>query len=392
MSLPRTPIYIDLAILAITIGGLSFLIHQNESVPPQHVAVATTTQVSASAAAIIATSSTPGTEFTSSTPAPATPATKEPTPIVVKSEQESPTPTVSTEPATPQIQRIENPYSSAPIAGEAINIAARAALVNIFCYPHGGSLRPISGSGVIIDPRGVILTNAHVAQYVLLSQDPSINLECFVRSGSPAVSHWIPNVLYIPSIWVSKHAQDFNADHATGTGEHDYALLLMVKAVDNSPLPAFPYLAPDTREAIAFVGDPVLVASYPAEFAGGSTQFNLFSATSFSEVQKFLTFATSSVDVISVGSVIGAQGGSSGGAIVNAWNRLVGIITTTSEGATTGDRDLRGVTLNYINRDLITQTGNSLTRILSGNVITQTNTFAATEGKILLQEYLKLLK
>ena len=78
--------------------------------------------------------------------------------------------------------------------------------------------------------------------------------------------------------------------------------------------------------------------------------------------------------------------------MVNAWSRLVGIITTTSEGATTGDRDLRGITLAYINRDLITQTGNTLAGMLSGNVEVMTNAFAAGEGKALFQMYLNIIK
>ncbi len=45
-------------------------------------------------------------------------------------------------------------------------IALRTALVNIICYaPANGVLHSISGGGVMIDPRGIILTNAHVAQY-----------------------------------------------------------------------------------------------------------------------------------------------------------------------------------------------------------------------------------
>src|SRR6185436_12542444 len=101
-------------------------------------------------------------------------------------------------PPAVQVERAPAPYSTPGESFETIDPAVRSALVNILCMPQGGSLRPISGSGVIIDPRGVILTNAHVAQYVLLSESPQINLTCSIRTGSPASPRWKAVVLYIP--------------------------------------------------------------------------------------------------------------------------------------------------------------------------------------------------
>ena len=91
-----------------------------------------------------------------------------------------------------QARRIQNPYSYAPVPFESIDAITRPALVNILCRPRGAGpiASPISGSGVIIDPRGVILTNAHVAQYVLLSQSPQIDLVCTIRALSPARPLW----------------------------------------------------------------------------------------------------------------------------------------------------------------------------------------------------------
>src|SRR3989338_2839263 len=69
-----------------------------------------------------------------------------------------------------------------------INQKTREALVNIFCVTKsGGIFKPASGSGIIIDKRGIILTNAHVAQYFLLKDYLEQNfIECIVRVGSPA--------------------------------------------------------------------------------------------------------------------------------------------------------------------------------------------------------------
>lgn len=283
--------------------------------------------------------------------------------------------------------RIKDPYATPPFAFTTVNEMARAAVVNILCMSSTAAIRPISGSGVIIDPRGIILTNAHVAQYVLLSESTRIDLQCSIRTGAPAVARWTPQVMYMPHAWVEEHAKEIREPQPLGTGEHDYALLYIGGSVDQRPRPdAFPYLSPDTREAIAFLGDDVLVAAYPAEFLGGTiAQFNLYPGTSITSVKQMQTFRTGSVDAISLGGVIQAQSGSSGGAAVNAWGRLVGILTTTSEGKTTAERDLRAVTLSYIDRDLTVQMGTGLSGMLQGDPSAKTIEFTASTAPRLLK-------
>jgi hypothetical protein len=257
----------------------------------------------------------------------------------------------------------------------------------------GGSLAPISGSGVIIDPRGVILTNAHVAQYVLLSEDAQVNLSCQIRIGAPASAAYATEVLYIPPVWVNAHVTEINTAHPMGTGEHDYALLRITGTVGNQNLPAtFPYLPFDTREAIGFLGDQVLGASYPAEFLGGMAAENdLYPVSSISPISQLLTFASSTVDVISIGGVVEAQSGSSGGPVVNQWGYLIGLIATTSDAPTTAARDLRAITLSYINRDIETQTGSSLSAFLSGDLAAKESSFNNETAPGLLKQYLRLL-
>lgn len=315
----------------------------------------------------------------------------------------APMPTVRTAPSSvPTAQatssdeavRIQDPYSTPPEPFAAINDTARAALINILCMPRsGGSLKPISGSGVIIDPRGVILTNAHVAQYVLLSEDPQVNLSCYIRTGAPAEAQYSAQVLYFPTIWAQAHAAEITTVHPTGTGEHDYALLLITNTTDGSPLPAtFPYLPYDTREAVAFTGDSVLVASYPAEFLGGvAAEYDLFPASSVTTVGQLITLNTNTVDLLSLGGVIEAQSGSSGGAVVNAWGKLVGLIVTTSTGTTTATRDLRALTLSYIDRDLSAQTGSGLNSLLAGNIGSEAADFTTNTAPSLINLFLTQL-
>jgi len=291
-----------------------------------------------------------------------------------------------------EISRIENPYPTPPRSFDDVNMTVRGALVNILCMsPHGASIRPISGSGVIIDPRGVILTNAHVAQYVLLSQSPRIDLSCTIRVGSPAVAKWKAEVLFIPPVWVSEHVKEINTSHPMGTGEHDYALLRITGSVDSSPLPAaFPFLSFDTREVIGFLGDPVLGAGYPAEFVGSFNALNnLYTVSSVSKIDQLMTFPGNTVDAFSIGGVIEAQSGSSGGPVVNAWDKLIGMITTTSDGATTADRALHALTLSYIDRDLRAQTGQGLASYLEGDLAAKEQDFNTTWLQHLIDMYIK---
>lgn len=300
----------------------------------------------------------------------------------------------ATMPAPNQVTRVENPYSTTSLSGEILNAMVRAALVNIVCMPHSGSLSPISGSGVVIDPRGIILTNAHVAQYVLLSQDPRVDLSCVVRTGAPAVAHYTPRVLYFPAVWAAAHASEIRVERPSGTGEHDFALLLTTGALNGASLPAtFSYLSPDTREAVAFKGDQMLVASYPAEFVGGlATQSNLYPASSPASIEELLTFDVNSVDALSLGGIIEAQSGSSGGAVVNAWGRLVGLIVTMSEGTTTAERDLHALSLSYINRDLKTLTGSDIVYTLSGDPYLRAQFFSDTAAASITQLFVNTLK
>lgn len=267
--------------------------------------------------------------------------------------------TTKTEEDGAGIQRISNPYGYPPHEADALNQEARAALVNILCETSGTSLKSISGSGTIIDPRGIIATNAHVAQYILLSKNTSLAIKCKIRTGSPAKETWTPDIIFLPSEWVAAHAKDILESRPVGTGEDDYALVQIVASIDGTTLPAtFPYLKPDIRETIGFTGDPVLIAAYPAEFGGSSAaRDTLYASSVFTNIKQMLTFTEQLVDMVSLGGTALAQSGSSGGAVVNMWGRIIGVVATTSEGETTETRDLRAITMAHIDRSLRKHTG-----------------------------------
>lgn len=298
-------------------------------------------------------------------------------------------PVVSTESSSDiiNVERLEKPYSTSPFETEHVNLMTREALVNILCETSAGSFQPISGSGTIIDPRGVILTNAHVAQYLLLSTRPELRISCTIRTGSPARPKYRASILYMPESWVTDHAADIRSARPMGTGENDFALLLITESTNASPLPSsFPYLPYDSRETIGFPGDTVVVAAYPAEFSGGiSTQMNLYASSAVTRIRELLTFTDRPVDVLSLGGIILAQSGSSGGAVANTWGKLIGVVTTTSPGATTGERDLRAITLSHIDRALYQEAGVGLATMLTGNLVERNIKFMNTAAPALAQ-------
>ena len=332
----------------------------------------------------------PGTPTASTSPEEATrePILPASEPLTEERIEPSPPPSIAAEGTGGTIVRVENPYPFAPESFMAINERTRAALVNILCTAGSGSLNPTSGSGIIIDPRGVILTNAHVAQYVLLAQSERVNLSCTIRSGAPARALWNAEVLYIPPIWIKEHAPEITTSRPTGTGEHDYALLRITgpASPEVQTKNDFPFLPVDTRNGIGFLSDLVLAASYPAEFIGSLVaQHDLYPVSSITPIQELLTFIDGSVDIFSLRGVLEAQSGSSGGPVVNAWGHVIGIITTTSAGETTAERDLHALTLSYIDRDIAAQAGHGLSPILGSDVAALAAQFNQQQASALVQ-------
>lgn len=260
-----------------------------------------------------------------------------------------------------------------------VNQKTREALVNILCTSRqGGSFQPITGSGVIIDDRGVILTNAHIAQYYLLRDYIATDfLECTIRTGSPARNAYKAELLFISSLWIKDNYQKIALSNPRGTGEDDFALLLITETTNGDPLPQiFPALSPDMRGIKPKTGDTVVVAGYPAGFLGGiAIQKDLYAISTITKVMDIFTFEKNTLDLFSVGGNIAAQKGSSGGAIASSENRLLGIIVTASEAKQTDDRDLRAISLYHVNESLKKDSGIDLDSYLFGNLLQKSNQF-----------------
>lgn len=278
----------------------------------------------------------------------------------------------------------------APASASAVdlNTKTREALVNILCTtPVGGPLRPLSGSGVIIDPRGVVITNAHVAQFFLLRDYPTPgNVDCVLRAGSPARTMYRAELLYLPPSWIERNAYKITQQVPTGTGEDDFALLLITGRTDpNAPLPAsFPYVSYRLDDDFG-VGDPLLIAAYPAGFLGGATvQTNLFISSALSDIKEVYTYDTGSIDLISVGGTVVSQQGSSGGAVMTvADQKLAGVIVTSTIAETTAERDLRAITVYHVNESMKKNTGFDFPFLLFGDVAFKASAFNLTTAPTL---------
>lgn len=246
--------------------------------------------------------------------------------------------------------------------------ALEAATVNLYCRVDAGkNIMSVSGSGVIIDSRGVILTNAHVAQYFLLpKEDGRITADCSVRTGSPAKEAYTASMLYFPATWISENERELSKNTPRGTGDNDFALLYITDT-KREALPAqFPSLTIDLQTA-RIAQEELTLLGYPSEgqdFKETQDRLALVSATSTLKSQRGFVPGPFT-DLLTVAhSPLGASG-ASGGPIVDTERELVGIIVGKS--TSKENRLVRGITLPYINRTLMQQTGLPLSSILAGD-------------------------
>lgn len=250
----------------------------------------------------------------------------------------------------------------------------RSALVNIICYaPAGSRLRSISGSGVIINEKGIILTNAHIAQNFLLADR---NVSCTIRAGNPAVDKYKASLIYIPSAWVGANAKILTESNPSGTGEYDFALLAISKSVTRDELPSsFPSIPLATSPSN--IGTPVVIASYGAQFLeSNQIQSSLFPTVVFGSVKDVFTFANNTIDVLALGGSAAAQEGSSGGGVSDGNGELVGTITTSTTQGATDTRKLDAITASYIRSEYANETGSAIDLLLAKPTATAVADFA----------------
>jgi S1-C subfamily serine protease len=275
-----------------------------------------------------------------------------------------------------QARVVESTATSSPVSKTSIE----AALVNIFCTARGEtSIRTVTGSGVFIDTRGVILTNAHIAQFLLLAEEAGkTKTQCVIRQGSPAVSKYEADLLYVSPAWITKNAYQLSLQKPSGTGEQDFALLYVTGALGGSLPATFLSLTPSPQTDL-FSSMKVRAAGYPAEMlTTDNTRAALVPIVASTSIRQLFTFGSGKIDLVAIApSTVGKQG-SSGGPLVAEDGSIVGLIVTRGNTQEEGAQSLRALTLGYIDRTLTEETGLDLARTLSGNITLRAKVFHET--------------
>lgn len=296
-------------------------------------------------------------------------------------------PITPTSPATPTPPKPVVVTPPAPSVDDKLSDEAllKAAVVNIICLP-GGGLRGSSGSGIVIDPRGLIITVAHVGQNFLLRDYPTKGAgKCYIRTGSPAKNAYSAELVYLSPQWLRENRATFLESHPSGTGENDFAFLVITGSITGTPLPSrftyVPLSVPDTKIKTR---DYVGTASYAAEFLSSSElRSSLYPTIKFASVDDVYTFGRNTTDIFSVAAGSAAQEGSSGGGVMNTGDRLIGVISTRTVKADLSQRSLQAITMDHIRRTFRSDTGADLDAYMKADTATLISKFKDTYAALL---------
>lgn len=255
-------------------------------------------------------------------------------------------------------------------------------IVNVYCsIQNGRNVKVITGSGVVIDPRGIVLTNAHVGQFPLL-QDSSIaqNMDCSIRTGSPVNKTYGVKTLYVSKDWINTHYRNISQINFSETGEADIAILQIVdKATGTATNKTFDYLL--LSSSAPSINDQISIASYPADILGINGVNSLLTVQiEHLRVSNVFNFTYSSQpELVETSDSIQAQHGSSGGALLNNQDQLTGIIAITVSGDSPLMKHARALTIPHISAVIQKDTGNSLNSLLSQSTDQISTQFEATK-------------
>lgn len=252
--------------------------------------------------------------------------------------------------ASQAIKEIENslqpkPETKTRLPQSELYSKAESRVVNFLCYKSDGVG---VASGIIISPKGHILTNAHVAEGF------DKNSECAIRQGSPARAIGYAKLVMFPSAYANSKTQQEQA-------ENDISIWIMSKGAGEASLPeSFPYYDLD-EFYFPETNQPLATFSYPAELLGYETLLKslnmLFAETIVSEFD--INFILSS-------SGLSSQVGSSGGVLVDVYtNKFAGIIFGISNNETISKRTLFSLTPNSVARIVKNETGQTLAEFLT---------------------------
>lgn len=258
-------------------------------------------------------------------------------------------------------------------------------IVNIVCLQVTDKYkRRISGTGFFISSRGVILTNAHLGQFLLL-----VGLEdfgkttCSATTGKDNAPTYNVKLLYISPTWLIEHANLITDPSPRGTGENDFALLFVQQKDNQEEVTGnFPHLPPHTGQLTNNLkDDTVILVGYPKEDGAKIGKRTVATTT----VTNLYTFGSGFADIMSLDSSPLGYTGASGGPVIDHTVRSIAVITTKESGTTI----LNAITIEHIDRSIKEETGNDLITTLQGNLDHRATIFNETISPILQQILIK---
>lgn len=254
--------------------------------------------------------------------------------------------------------------------------------VKIGCVQKGdGYKRIVTGTGFMINSRGVILTNAHVAQFLLLKNTPGLGkTSCEATIGTEEKTPFDVGLLYISPSWLLEHASLIGSMAPKGTGESDFALIYITGRRDGAVLENdFSFLPTATNSLPkSYKGKEVTIIGYPKQADKSAPQL-----IATSTITALYTFGSGYADVFSLASSTLGHQGVSGGPVVDEYGRAIGVLTTKDAGTTV----LNAITTAHIDRSLRRETGYDLTSYSQGDIDYKASLFNETISPF-LQEIL----
>lgn len=222
------------------------------------------------------------------------------------------------------------------------------AVIQIYCSTPQ---ELFAASGVVVNERGLVLTNAHVAEIVKKAGESN----CQARHGNPAASFAKLKLIFEAGVALKI------AD--TQVPQRDIAFLQLFDSKDS-------FGVAEINTADAAEDETVLTLGYPSEFLQGiNTESNSNLVFSTLKVDGFVDIdgdKTTAEGYIFRGG-LALQQGSSGTALINRSGKIVGIIFATTKAETTQDREGVGLTVSYIDKIMRLETGLGLSQFISSH-------------------------
>lgn len=222
------------------------------------------------------------------------------------------------------------------------------AVMQIFCTTRE---ELFSASGVIVSERGLVLTNAHVAEIVKKAGEAN----CQARHDNPASS--FGKIKVILSLDTTLKVPD------TEVPRHDVGFLQITDAVEPFNFALF-------SAANAVKGETLLTLGYPSEFLEGRSAIensNLVFSTLRVEGLADIDNDPTSAEGYAFRGGLALQQGSSGTALFNREGKVVGLIFATTKKETTAEREGVALSIPYIDTILRQEAGFGLEEFIASH-------------------------